>query len=130
MADPTAGCSGKGQMRHQMFLHYCSGLSNSKEGKRWNSRNHSSQVSLPHEFKNRFLKRRHQDTSNYSKLQEKAGKVQTRATTFRARLLCGCGLACAHAHKNNRPVPACGCIASPPSPLNGRFCVACVCVCR
>ena len=43
-------------------------------------------------------KKRRQDTSNYSKPQEKAGKVQTKANTantFRTLLLrqCGCGLA-------------------------------------
>ena len=58
-------------------------------------------------------KKRRQDNSNYSKPQEKAEKVQTKANTantFRALLLqqCGCGLAYrrmwvwfhAHAHKN------------------------------
>ena len=100
----------------------CSRLS--KEARRWNSRAglYSSGLHACVECKltsrttnsKKTKKRRPQDTSNYSKLQEKAGKVQTKANTantFRALLLrrCGCGLAYkrmwvwfrAHAHKNN-----------------------------
>ena len=93
----------------------CSGLS--KEARRWNSRNQGSSqltvtrasVSLPHEPQiQEQTKRRHRDASNYSKLQEKAGKVQTKARPLLLRR-CGCGLAYnrmwvwfrVHAHKNN-----------------------------
>ena len=62
------------------------------------------EVSLPHATNSKTDKtRRHQDTSNYSKLQEKAGKVQTKANTANtpgpflyddvgvASLITGCG---------------------------------------
>ena len=80
----------------------CRGLS--KEARRWNSRNQGSsqltvwqwltrvECKLTSRTTNskRTKKRRQQDTSNYSKPQEKAGKVQTKANTantFRALLL-------------------------------------------
>ena len=104
MADPTA------DLRQQLADHEadkdkrdtkcfsnlgdCRGLS--KEARRWNSRNQgSSQLTVwqwltrAHRVKAYLTTtnsktdktRRHQDTSNYSKLQEKAGKVQTKANT-------------------------------------------------
>ena len=100
MADPTA------DLRQQLADHEadkdkrdtkcfsnlgdCRGLS--KEARRWNSRNQgSSQLTVwqwltrAHRGKltsrPRIQKQTKQDTSNYSKLQEKAGKAQTKANT-------------------------------------------------
>ena len=136
MADPTA------DLRQQLADHEadkdkrdtkcfsnlgdCRGLS--KEARRWNSRNqgssqltvwqwltraHRGKLTSRPRIQKQTKTRRHQDTSNYSKLQEKAGKVQDQtkhSQHFRALLLrrCGCGLAYnrmwvwfrAHAHKN------------------------------